>query len=359
MKYLIVLFFLAFLLEAKADLPATPVNIVSLEKRTFKVDANLWTANLQSVAKGLQSRSPDNDVLTALKQFFAENGVDLSTPPKSIFYNRHLGTLYVTATPQDLVVIEQAMKILNYRPPMVHIKARFLEVPKKFFAEANSFPHGLTNGGVLTLSQEIKLLRQIEHFKGTQEIAEPEVTTICGRQTEMRAVTMQSIVTNYVVVAQPTNRDDNIAPQVGQIETGPVLDVFATGLSDGYRLDLRVIPSEIEFLGYADPKGLPKRTAIDSQGDKIELPNVMPLFKVYETTMQKTIYDGQTLVLAPTAKQVPPAMNDENWSERIADFFSKSEKEEDKSLIVLVTATLIDPAGNRVHSGNEPPFEQH
>src|SRR5580700_4810577 len=47
-----------------------------------------------------------------------------------------------------------------------------------------------------------------------------------------------------------------ITPEVEQVETGPVLDVLPDVLSDGYTINLTLIPSLIEFSGYQNPPSL-------------------------------------------------------------------------------------------------------
>src|ERR1700734_4041613 len=47
-----------------------------------------------------------------------------------------------------------------------------------------------------------------------------------------------------------------ITPEVQQIETGPILDVLPDVLSDGYTINLTLIPSLIEFGGYQQPPSL-------------------------------------------------------------------------------------------------------
>src|ERR1700722_4937881 len=47
-----------------------------------------------------------------------------------------------------------------------------------------------------------------------------------------------------------------ITPSEQQIETGPILDVVPYVLSDGYTINLTLIPSLIEFSGYQSPPSL-------------------------------------------------------------------------------------------------------
>ncbi|HEV2320375.1 MAG TPA: tetratricopeptide repeat protein [Verrucomicrobiae bacterium] len=197
-------------------------------------------------------------------QFFSSLGVDL-TPPKTVFFNDKLGVLFVYATPQDLDIIEKAIQVLNQSPPMVHIKARFIDVsqtdnnalgfdwylggfnigghsvmgqggnmgsvtvPVSAANPEGVFPGNPTAGttitpgvqsittaglatgapalasitGILTNPNFQVVLHALENRSGTQELAEPEVTTISGRQTEMRATEVQPVITGYSFQAAP------------------------------------------------------------------------------------------------------------------------------------------------------------
>jgi tetratricopeptide (TPR) repeat protein len=202
------------------------------------------------------------DVSAIAKQFFTSLGVDLN-PPKNLFFNDRLGVLFVYATPQDLDIIERAMQVLDQVPPQVHIKARFIDVRQNDSsglgfdwylgqfqignsvqgqagnagtvfapnAPGGTFPGNaavgtvagtlpsLTSGltannstlpsiasitGILTNPNFQVVLHALEQRTGSQELAEPEVTTISGRQTQMRATIIQPVVTGFTFQAAPT-----------------------------------------------------------------------------------------------------------------------------------------------------------
>jgi general secretion pathway protein D len=207
------------------------------------------------------------DVSGLAKQFFQSLGVDL-TAPKALFFNDRLGVLFVYATPQDLDIIERAIQVLDEVPPQVHIKARFIDVEQDDQAglgfdwylgqfnignqvvgqggQAGSlgtgtataanpsgvFPGNTFNGttiangvqsltsglsgvnsglptiasvtGILTNPNFQVVLHALEQRTGTQELAEPEATTISGRQTQMRATVIQPVVTGFSFQAAPT-----------------------------------------------------------------------------------------------------------------------------------------------------------
>ena len=193
----------------------------------------------------------------AARSFFTALGVNLEQPPgKSVFFNDRLGKLFVKATEQDLDTIERAIETLNEVAPQVHIKARFIEVqqndnkalgfdwylgqfghsvvaqggnPGSLTVPANSanplgafpgataantipdsgqslFSSGLTPTagattatitGILTNPNFQLVIHALQQRQGFEALAEPEVTTTSGRQTQMRATQVQTIITGY------------------------------------------------------------------------------------------------------------------------------------------------------------------
>ena len=165
------------------------------------------------------------------------------------------GILFVTATEKDLDTIERAIQPLNQVSPQVHIKARFIEVqqtdskalgfdwylgqfnmgnqvvgqsgtaPSLYTGNPSStgyFPgqtaasiipgsandqvlsSGLRNSGpavatvtgILTDPNFRVVLHMLEQRGGFESLAEPEITTTSGRQTQMRATQVVTVVTD-------------------------------------------------------------------------------------------------------------------------------------------------------------------
>jgi hypothetical protein len=195
----------------------------------------------------------------AAQNFFRAIGVDLTAAGRSIAFNDRLGLLFVKATPGELDTIERTIQALNQVAPQVHIKSRFIEVgqsdntalgfdwylgnfttfggrvvnsggsspslnvpvsannPLGAFpgnSAANVIPPsandqlitaGLRNSGpalatvtgILTDPNFRVVIHALEQRSGTETLAEPEVVTTSGRQTQMRATQIQYIVTGY------------------------------------------------------------------------------------------------------------------------------------------------------------------
>jgi general secretion pathway protein D len=161
-----------------------------------------------------------------------------------------------------LDTIEKALQVLNQVPPQVHIKARFIEVDQSdnrqlgfdwYLGQFNLgnqaqaqggnpgsvnvptspsnplgyFPLGSANGalsgsgsqlfssgltpttgsttatvtGILTNPNFQVVLHALESRTGVENLGEPEITTLSGRQTQMRATTVQTVVVGITFTA--------------------------------------------------------------------------------------------------------------------------------------------------------------
>ena len=150
-----------------------------------------------------------------------------------------------------------------------------------------------------------------------------------------------------------------ITPQQQQVEVGPVLDVVPYVLSDGYTINLTLIPSLTEFNGYDNPPSIPGI----SVANVVQVPTILPDFIVRQVVTTVNIWDNQTIVLGglisssvQSTKDKVPMLGDLPLVGRL--FQSQSKTSVKKNLMIFVTATIVDPAGNRVHSDDELPFAQ-
>jgi RNA polymerase sigma factor (sigma-70 family) len=233
---------------------------------------------------------------------------------------------------------------INLPPPQIHIKARFLTMPKDVAAGWYDSPRA----GILAGENAQIALKQLRSRNDVETLAEPEVTMTSGRQAQMRATEVISVVTN--ICFQETNGVSSIVPQAGTVETGPILDVMPRVLPDGYTIELPVIVSMVDFLGYAPSTNT--TPAYDSAGEKIDVPTVSPQFRMQSTTNSVNLFDDQTMVFRLNDNQV-------SSQAALAELDGSKSNSLNRRTLVFVTATIIDPAGNRVHEGgsytNIPP----
>ena len=160
-------------------------------------------------------------------------------------------------------------------------------------------------------------------------------------------------------VVQQAVQTSAITPNQQQVEIGPVLDVIPVVLSDGYTINLTLIPSLTEFLDYDTPPSIPGVNV----ANVVQVPTILPRFTVRQVVSTVNIWDNQTVVLGglisssvQSTKDKVPVLGDLPLLGRL--FQSQSKTSVKKNLMIFVTATIVDPAGNRVHSDDELPFLQ-
>jgi type II secretory pathway component GspD/PulD (secretin) len=153
----------------------------------------------------------------------------------------------------------------------------------------------------------------------------------------------------------------SITPFTQQVETGPILDVVPYVLADGYTINLTLIPSLTDFLGYDTP---PDIANVTGSLNVVQLPVILPDFSVRQVVTTVNIWDNQTVVIGglissqvSTTKDKVPVIGDIPLVGNL--FQSSSKSTTKKNLMIFVTATIVDPAGNRVHSDDELPFAQN
>src|ERR1700690_1017722 len=137
-----------------------------------------------------------------------------------------------------------------------------------------------------------------------------------------------------------------ITPNQQQVEVGPVLDVIPVVLSDGYTINLTLIPSLTEFSGYAQPPTIPGINV----ANVVQVPTILPDFTVRQVITTVNIWDNQTVVLGglissqnQSTKDKIPVLGDLPVFGRL--FQSQSKQAQKLNLMIFVTATIVDPAG--------------
>jgi len=223
----------------------------------------------------------------------------------------------VRATEQDLEHIEQAVEKLNWKPPQVVIESKFVELSEEE-SRGLGFDFGLddtmTFNGVAGFHFEVlppAAVDAIERFRGEiKSKATPAAINGIMSDTQFRLA--------INVLEQRTSEDILAAPRVSLLsgtqahissmngDQGVTLDVFPIVEPDGFAIQTTVIGS------------------IKEDNHALAL------------TASAKLWDGQTLVFGGMmADQIPGPK---------------------KVLLVFVTPTIIDAAGNKVHADDDIPF---
>jgi general secretion pathway protein D len=373
--------------------------------RTFKVDPAMLLDSLHIQAgpsasmitpiekKRLEMRN------AAVRDHFTKAGADMDStknPGKSIFFNDRQGMLIVRATMEDLDIIEAAIQALNTAPPQINIKAKFVAVTQDgtkaldfdWYLGNMLITNGSTPGriatapspnspppvgspsptltGILTDPQfrvVIKALQQRED--GDVFLAEPDVTTLSGRQAQCKVAQVRSVVQGIDdrALTPPgiTSTDDaeSSAYKTESVEFGPTLDINPTVLPDGYTINLTLVASLFEFLGYEDSQT--NRVTVYVNGKRKQVSSPQPIVRACQITSQVNVQDGQTLLLGGLVSE--RIMTTKNGVPVLGDlpvvgplFRSEFKKTQKRNLLVFITPTITDSAGNRVHTADEAPI---
>jgi general secretion pathway protein D len=159
-----------------------------------------------------------------------------------------------------------------------------------------------------------------------------------------------------------------IVPLAEPFEIGPVLDVVPYVNADGYTIQMTILPTLKEFLGYDDPGQFVAQVQSvgatgPASGTALTQPTPLPKFRLRQVATTAMVWDGQTVVLGgliaenvQKTKDKIPVLGDLPFLGRF--FRSEANITSKKNLVIFVTPTLIDPAGNRLHSDEELPFAQ-
>jgi hypothetical protein len=189
--------------------------------------------------------------------------------------------------------------------------------------------------------------------------------TPTDRQAQLKTVNVKTIVTGFdpsaKALAEPGKPPEH--PLLSQqFELGPVLDIVPSVAPDRRTIRMTVIAGLIEFVGY-DHEGA---TAL---WDEFEFAGVRaiqsepprPVFREHQAVSSATVWDGQTLVLASrdaTLKSVRSKRLAALPEALVSDLARRgfgTQGTPKKSVLVFVTPTIIDPAGNAVHTDADIP----
>ena len=100
---------------------------------------------------------------------------------------------------------------------------------------------------------------------------------------------------------------------------------------------------------------------VTGNANVVQLPTILPDFTVRQVVTTVNVWDNQTVVIGglissqvQSTKDKVPMIGDLPLLGRL--FQSQSKTTVKKNLMIFVTPTIIDPAGNRFHSEDEMPF---
>ncbi len=243
-----------------------------------------------------------------------------------------------------------------------------------------------TIAGVFTDPQFQVVIRALDQKKGVDLMSAPSIVTRSGQRASIQVIREFIYPTEFDPPEIPqtfggggnNNGGGALNPFVGQSAsvssfpvtpttptsfemrpTGVTLEVDPTIGPDGYTIDLNLAPEVVEFEGfinYGSPiqsggtNSLGQATTIVLTDNKIE----QPVFSVRRVSTAVTIWDGQTVAIGGLIREdvqivedKVPLLGDLPLLGRL--FRTKADNHFKRNLMIFVTATLIDPAGQRIN----------
>ena len=176
----------------------------------------------------------------------------------------------------------------------VNVKARFVTGPKEDLAKLG-FPEDST--AILDENQMGQFLKGVKESGSLEITGQEQVTTLSGRQAQISAT-------------RPETNSEGVKM------VGPVLDIIPRMQADGRTVELRFLGRNQEDISYVQ---------VGNDGTL-----GLPVVANKDQLMRAIVWDGQTLV---AMKEIGR-----------------------KSLVMLITPRLIDPAGNPVHAETDRPI---
>jgi len=240
--------------------------------------------------------------------------------------------------------------------------------------------------GILTDPQFKMVIRALQQRDGVDELSDGQVTTLSGRQAQFQAVDLRYIVTTSGVQQTGGGGGGGVAaggggvaagnavvataiiPGTSVVPLGPTIDVIPYVSADGYTIQMTLIPTLVQFLGYDDPGQFiiqaQSGTGAGGVGAPLTATLPLPRFRLRQVTTSCSVWDGQTVVLGglisdnvTRVKDQIPVFGDLPLVGRL--FRSEQNQSSKQNLLIFVSPTIIDPAGNRVHNDEDLPFAQH
>src|SRR5947199_3918300 len=337
---------------------ANPTGTIKLGSRVFRVNPATLLEGLKN-ASGVppgsgtiaDRRRINYSIQDSIREFFTAAGVNVQ-PPNGLFYNDRTGVLMVRATSEELDIVQKVLEMLNHRPSQMTIEAKFMELPTEAARQLGfELPPpdraSTTWTRILTAAQARAVVNAAGQYAGVDILSIPKITTLSGRQAKIQAVEIKTIVNGIAPEAlappgvQSTNSNSAQAYLTAQLPCGPTLDVTPQVAADGYTIHLTALPQVTEFLRYDTTLDGAKETRVWVDGRQQQLPLPRPIIRHRSMHAAVDVYDGQTLVLAnPQVTLTSKQPSGESVTYAVP--------EDGKRLLVFITPTIIDPAGNPI-----------
>lgn len=315
--------------------------------------------------------------------------VPRKTPPESphraFYFKDRDGILLVWATAEELGLVEQVLNALTTAPAQINLEARFIEIPETTARSIELLNyHGYRAFGA-TEEQSRALIVQLTYQTNAGVVAPPGITTLSGRSALFQTILPRSaaFLASHAVASigeydgpkvskfvtrlgsgpgynkgQPPGQSGagNTAAMVIDIRsefTNPIptsvsMDVIPRVQADD-RIHLTIAPSFTETNGYATSSGL---TSSPSTVSSDPTRHDSPVLELGMMGSRVMIGSGESAICGPFRFEFirNPAGEDPGSPQTTGgqSGHSPAPSREMMARFVIVTATLIDAAGNRI-----------
>ncbi|MEX1120107.1 MAG: Amuc_1098 family type IV pilus outer membrane protein, partial [Terrimicrobiaceae bacterium] len=235
-------------------------------------------------------------------------------------------------------------------------------------------PAALAIAGVFTNPQFQVVLRALSQNKAVDLVSAPKVTTKSGQRATIEIIREFRYPSEYDLPQTTSIAGSVLTPVVPTTPTsfetknvGITLEVEPTVGPDNFSIDLILAPRVVEFEGFIN-YGSPISTVATVVADPFSIPPIpttsatvllteniinRPVFSTREVTTEVTVYDGQTIVLGGLMREdiqkvqdKVPILGDIPFAGRL--FRTTADQHIKRNLIMFVTASLLDPAGQPI-----------
>jgi len=383
----------------------------TIEVMTGGAGASLTTTEAGGDKMEIGQKATVSTERTDIKKFLNDAGVPFPENT-SIVYIPAPPLLIVKNTSENLESFERLLNKLNVPTVQVSIEARFVEIGQTDLEELglewlltdnweiatkpngeriqmnkNNLTKGLrelnvaggqvgtavggTMGSIASISSILTnpeltvVLHALQQSSGVNLLSAPKVTTKSGSNAKIKVVDELIYPTEYQQQAQSIGTTSAGNQSLVQIvvtpsafetrDTGVILDVTPTVGPDNETIDLVMLPQVVELARWIDygsdvPTGDANRTQ--------HLTLNQPVFHCRDITTSISIWDGQTVVMGGLISE--GQQNTEDKVPFLGDipllgylFRSTTTKSVKNNLLIFVTATLVDPAGNKIKKDSE------
>jgi len=224
--------------------------------------------------------------------------------------------------------------------------------------------------GIMTDPQFRMVINTISQQEGAELLSAPRILAISGQQAQIEVQDQRNIVTGVQPTFTPGagggglgggggQGGGTVTPVVSAQQMGPSLTVLPYVNSDGYTIEMSLVPEITEFLGYEESTF--EAAVFAAGGNVVRSAVPMPRIRTRTLNVNCVVWDQTVLAVGgliaenvQTTRDKVPYLGDLPFVGRL--FRGKGRNSKKKNMVIYVKPTIIDPAGNHKNNPNQLPF---